>query len=131
MTGLNTLPPYDVLILHGSRAASASSRPLSFDKRQTAPDDDDERPFPSRPSPHEPGAGSGRNRTNGTVPTDAPLLDRVQILTTPVITALLISFGIFVPLIMFGVNALAGIQVPPRMLEIGKTIAVSRDKKEQ
>jgi hypothetical protein len=58
-------------------------------------------------------------------------LDRVQLLTTPIITALLISLLIFVPVVMFGVSALAGIQVPPRMLEIGKGMTVGKDKKDQ
>lgn len=55
---------------------------------------------------------SARPSPNDTIPSkDAPLLERVQLLSTPVIMSLLISFGILVPILMFGISALAGIQV--------------------
>ena len=60
----------------------------------------------------------------------APLLQRVQLLTTPIITALLVSFFILLPILYVGITALSGIQVPPRLLEISKT-SVSKDKKDQ
>jgi len=74
---------------------------------------------------------SANSTLNTTAPTGGPLLDRVQLLTTPIITALLITFGLFVPIIGFGVSALAGIQVPPRMMEISKGMVVGKDRKEQ
>lgn len=53
-----------------------------------------------------------RPSPNDTIPSpDAPLLERVQLLSTPVITSLLISFGVLIPILMFGISALAGIQV--------------------
>jgi hypothetical protein len=45
--------------------------------------------------------------------TRGPLLEHATILSTPVITALLISFFILLPILFFGVYALAGIQVCP------------------
>lgn len=76
------------------------------------------------------GEGGGKNRTR-LPPTDAPLLDRIQLFTTPLLTALLVSFLIFIPVIMLGISSLAGIQVPPRMMEISKGLQVSKEKKEQ
>lgn len=52
-------------------------------------------------------------------------------LTTPIITALLISFGIFIPIVVMSVSALASVQVPPRMLEIGKALSVDKSRKDQ
>lgn len=52
-------------------------------------------------------------------------------LTTPLITALLISFGIFIPIIVMSVSALSSVQVPPRMLEISKALAVDKTRKDQ
>lgn len=109
-----------ILLITGSRS---SSKP---EKRQ-------ERPFPTytstsslttRPTPSSP-------KHNSTIPTDAPLFDRVQILTTPIITALLVTFGLFIPLAAFGISALASIQVPPRMMEIGKGLVVGKERKDQ
>jgi hypothetical protein len=50
-----------------------------------------------------------RNTTNNG--TRSPLLEHAQILSTPVITSLLISFGILLPILAVGVYSLAGIQV--------------------
>lgn len=109
-----------------------------IDKRQ-------ERPFPQRPSSTSASSSSSTStstststssatpssgRHNSTIPTGGPLLDRVQILTTPIITGVLISFLIFLPIIGFGIWALASIQVPPRMMEISKGMVVSKDKKD-
>lgn len=52
-------------------------------------------------------------------------------LTTPIITALLISFGIFIPIVVMSISALASVQVPPRMLEIGKALSVDKARKDQ
>ncbi|CAD6586053.1 MAG: hypothetical protein TREMPRED_004322 [Tremellales sp. Tagirdzhanova-0007] len=110
------IPSPDLIILTGS-----STFP-SLTKRQEAP-------LPSNTSsiPSE----TGTSPINTTVPIGGPLLDRVQLLTTPIITALLITFGLFIPIIGFGVSALVGIQVPPRMMEISKSMTVGKDRKEQ
>jgi hypothetical protein len=79
----------------------------------------------------DPSPSDGPNRGNSTVDPHAPLLDRIQLFTTPLLTALLVSFLIFIPVIMLGIQSLAGIQVPPRMMEISKGAQVSKEKKEQ
>ena len=109
----NRRPSPELIILTGT-----SSSP-SLTKRQDPPS-------PSDPT-SDPSSTSGLNTT---VPTGGPLLDRVQLLTTPIITALLISLGLFIPIIGFGVSALAGIQVPPRMMEISKGMIVGKDRGE-
>ncbi|AAW45377.1 hypothetical protein CNI02640 [Cryptococcus deneoformans JEC21] len=112
------LPPSSILLITGS---PSGSRPH---KRQ------EERPFPTHSSlTTRPTASPPKH--NATVPADGPLFDRVQILTTPIITALLVTFGIFIPLAAFGVSALASIQVPPRMMEIGKGLVVGKERKDQ
>ncbi|WVN86466.1 uncharacterized protein L203_101630 [Cryptococcus depauperatus CBS 7841] len=120
---ISSLPPSSVLLITGTHTSH---------KRQRGP----ERPFPSITS-HISAQKSAttiptsRPKHNSTIPAGGPLFDRVQILTTPIITSLLISFGIFIPLAAFGVSALAGIQVPPRMLEIGKGMIVGKERKDQ
>ncbi|CAK9783001.1 hypothetical protein CC85DRAFT_286534 [Cutaneotrichosporon oleaginosum] len=52
-------------------------------------------------------------------------------LTTPLITALLVTFGIFIPIVVMSVSALASVQVPPRLLEISKALAVDKTRKDQ
>jgi hypothetical protein len=92
--------------------------------------------------------------TNSSSNTTEPLLERAQFFTTPIITALLVTFGIFLPILGLGVSALAGIQVrlrlssplseppltappfspaqvPPQMMSIAKTMSVSQTKKDQ
>ncbi len=49
------------------------------------------------------------NSTSGN--STAPLFERVSILSVPVITALLVSFGILIPILVMGVYALTTIQV--------------------
>jgi hypothetical protein len=49
---------------------------------------------------------------NSTVLEDGGVLKRYQILTPALITTLLVTFFILVPIIMFGVSALASIQSP-------------------
>ena len=106
------LPSPQLLILTGSSSLS---------KRQEAP-------LPAQTSslPHSRPTG-----INTTLPTNGPLLDRVQLLTTPIITGVLVTFGLFIPILYLGIYALVGIQVPPRMLEIGKSMSVGRDRKDQ
>lgn len=123
MPSLSSLPSHSLLLITGSRSSSKRQ------KRQ------EERPFPTYPSTTSSviarPTSSSPSKHNSTIPTDGPLFDRVQILTTPIITALLISFGIFIPLAAFGVSALASIQVPPRMMEIGKGLVVGKERKDQ
>lgn len=110
-------PTPDLIILIGS----SSSRSLTKRQEILAPSSTSVAAFQTT---------SSTSRQNTTTPV-GPLLDRVQLLTTPIITALLITFGLFVPIIGFGVSALVGIQVPPRMMEISKGMAVGRDRKDQ
>ncbi|KAE8539415.1 hypothetical protein D1P53_004515 [Cryptococcus gattii VGV] len=123
MPFLSSLPSHSLLLITGS---PSSSKPQ---KRQ------EERPFPTYPSTTSSAitrpTSSSPSKHNSTIPTDGPLFDRVQILTIPIITALLISFGIFIPLAAFGISALASIQVPPRMMEIGKGLVVGKERKDQ
>lgn len=63
--------------------------------------------------------------------TDGSYPDYFDIFTTPLITALLVSFGLLLPILLFGIYSLAGIQVPPRMMEIGKSLSVNKDRKDQ
>ncbi|KAL7418502.1 hypothetical protein Q5752_006960 [Cryptotrichosporon argae] len=90
-----------------------------------------ERPFPSSTTLSSPSSTASTSPTL-TSPGNGfePVLDRVQILTTPVIMALLISLGVLLPILLCGISQLAGIQVPPRMLEISKS-ATTKEKKEQ
>ena len=128
-----------MLIVAGTRKLSPLKSQAHQDlKRQ-------EWPFPSDPtetesatasstatsSPEESTSSVPRPDRNSTIPTDGPLLERVQILTTPVITGLLLSFGVLLPILYVAVSALAGIQVPPRMMEIGKSLSVTKDRKDQ
>ncbi|KAK6909425.1 hypothetical protein L486_00927 [Kwoniella mangroviensis CBS 10435] len=131
----SSLPEPYILLLTGSSSSSSSS---SQEKRQ-------ERPFPthitdsasatttlSGPTSTSTSEPSSRPNRNSTIPSkDAPLLERVQLLTTPIITSLLITFGIFLPILGFGISMLTSIQVPPRMLEIGKSLSVGKDRKDQ
>lgn len=60
-----------------------------------------------------------------------PGRDETAILTTPIIVGLLLSFGVLLPILFVGISQLAAIQVPPRMLEISKTLSVNKDRKDQ
>jgi hypothetical protein len=50
---------------------------------------------------------------NATLPTGG-ILARYQLLTPGLLTALIIAFGLLIPLLMVGINALASIQSPLR-----------------
>lgn len=123
------LPSPYIFILTGSHKAS---NPPS--KRQETPWPSESEPAgePSETSPSDdqpsdtPRLGDNGNSTDG-----LPLLDRVQILTTPIITSLLVVFLLLLPILYVGISALAGIQVPPRMLEIGKATSVGKERKDQ
>nr|XP_018260870.1 uncharacterized protein I303_06587 [Kwoniella dejecticola CBS 10117]OBR83028.1 hypothetical protein I303_06587 [Kwoniella dejecticola CBS 10117] len=124
-----------ILLLTGSGSSQPSSVPVENAKRQ-------ERPFPTHIT-HSASAtttlqatststATGSPRRNSTIPSkDAPLLDRVQLLTTPIITSLLIVFLILLPILGFGISMLTSIQVPPKMMEISKSLAVGKDRKDQ
>ncbi|TXT10875.1 hypothetical protein VHUM_02380 [Vanrija humicola] len=71
--------------------------------------------------------GNGTKPGNGT----RPGRDETAYLTTPVIVGLLLSFGVLLPILFVGISQLAAIQVPPRMLEISKTLSVNKDRKDQ
>ncbi|WOO82333.1 uncharacterized protein LOC62_04G005827 [Vanrija pseudolonga] len=60
-----------------------------------------------------------------------PGRDETAYLTTPIIVGLLLSFGVLLPILLVGISQLAAIQVPPRMLEISKTLSVNKDRKDQ
>jgi hypothetical protein len=102
-------------------------------EESTYPYDSDSE-YPEYESPFTAGhrnSSSPSNKASTIPPRTAPLLQRVQLFTTPLIVSLLISFFIFIPIVSFGVKALVGIQVPPRMLEISKSMVVGKDKKDQ
>ncbi|KAI9634103.1 uncharacterized protein MKK02DRAFT_38774 [Dioszegia hungarica] len=131
---LATFPSADLTILTGTRPVKRQQpdeleRPLLSVTSSSS--SAHRRPTHTASSSSTASHPSSTHGNSTTVSKDAPLLDRVQLLTTPIITALLISLLIFVPVVMFGVSALAGIQVPPRMLEIGKGMTVGKDKKDQ
>lgn len=71
------------------------------------------------------------HKTNGTIPViGGGLYGRATIISTPVLTALLITIGILLPVMFCGIRALATIQVPRHMMSTAKTM-VSQSKKEQ
>jgi hypothetical protein len=111
-TILDTVPSPYVLIVTGSQSLS---------KRQEAP-----MPPSSSDTSSRPTSTSAKNAT-----VSGPLLDRIQILTTPIITSLLVVFFLLLPILYVGISALVGIQVPPRMLEIGKSTNVGKERKDQ
>ncbi|ORY33424.1 hypothetical protein BCR39DRAFT_519954 [Naematelia encephala] len=129
----NLSPPPDLILLHGSPLSSSSSSSSTRTSPSVATKiKRQEYPFP--PSSSSSSITTTSTATSTSAPgnsTKGPLLDRVQILTTPIIVALLISFLIFIPIVGLGVSALAGIQVPPRMMEIGKGLTVGKDRKDQ
>lgn len=49
---------------------------------------------------------------NSTVLTEGSILKRYQLLTPALITTLVITFAVLLPVILFGISALAGIQSP-------------------
>jgi hypothetical protein len=64
-------------------------------------------------------AGSRRQDDPAPVPSPAPpaggILARYQLLTPALITGLLLTFFVLVPIVLFGVSALASIQSPLRV----------------
>lgn len=113
-TILADIPSPYILIVTGSHATAA--------KRQ-------EIPLQSSSQLASPSILAKDNSTNSTA--HGPLLERVQILTVPLITGLLIVFLLLLPILYVGVSALVSIQVPPRMLEIAKSMQVGKDRKDQ
>ncbi|KZO93746.1 hypothetical protein CALVIDRAFT_556751 [Calocera viscosa TUFC12733] len=61
-------------------------------------------------------------------PADGPFLSRYQILTPGLISALLVVFVVFLPILMVGIGAVASIQSPARM---DAPKGVSQEKKHQ
>ena len=116
---IDGLPTPYVFILTGSQKAT------------TPPSKRQEAPFPSESKPADEPSQTSRPGDNGNSTAGLPLLGRVQILTTPIITSLLVVFLLLLPILYVGISALAGIQVPPRMLEIGKATTVGKDRKDQ
>ncbi|KAK1921992.1 hypothetical protein DB88DRAFT_512431 [Papiliotrema laurentii] len=115
-TVLDSVPSPYILIVTGSH-------PDAKQERQEGATPSSEPSEPLRPSSSAP--------ADDDTTVDGPLLERVQLLTTPIITGLLVTFLLFLPILYVGISALAGIQVPPRMLEIGKATHVGKDRKDQ
>lgn len=139
------LPEKHLLVLTGTRDLSMSKRQLSQQEErpfeaetetetetETEGEFDDDELEPEYVSTIEQALDDDepvvKTPTNGT---NVPALDVFQIFTTPLISALLISFGLLLPIALFGIYALAGIQVPPRMMEIGKNLSVDKSRKDQ
>jgi hypothetical protein len=59
---------------------------------------------------HRPGHNNKHNSTHGN-DTDAPVFEPERYFTEPIITGLLVSFLIFIPLVAMGIAALSSIQV--------------------
>lgn len=51
--------------------------------------------------------------------------------TEPIISGLIVSFFVFLPILFIGLYSLSSIQVPPRMMEINKTQGVNKQRKDQ
>lgn len=111
--------PY-ILIVTGSHASGSKH------KRQ-----EDLNPSKSSTYVGHSSTSIGSPSNNNDTKIDGPLLERVQLLTTPIITGLLVTFLLLLPILYVGISALAGIQVPPRMMEIAKSTNVSKDRKDQ
>ncbi|KAH8090557.1 hypothetical protein HD553DRAFT_8644 [Filobasidium floriforme] len=79
---------------------------------------------------HRPGHKNKHNSTHGN-DTDAPVFEPERYFTEPIITGLLVSFLVFIPLVAMGIAALSSIQVPPYLMAVSKTAGVSQSKKEQ
>jgi len=90
---ISSLFPKHLVIFAGS--------PSHLFARQASPE------FDSRPSSLPPASGG-----NSTVLRDGGILKRYQIFTPALITILLITFFVLVPIIILGVSALASIQSP-------------------
>ena len=80
---------------------------------------------PSSSSSHRPNGNGTRGNE-----AELPLLARYQILSTPLLTCLIVAFGLLLPILMLGINALNSIQVPERMTAT-KGIIVTEGKKNQ
>ncbi|GMK56367.1 hypothetical protein CspeluHIS016_0302070 [Cutaneotrichosporon spelunceum] len=78
-------------------------------------------------SPEPNASAAAKNETDP----DAPKRKHNTYFTTPLITAILITFGVFIPIVFLSVKALASVQVPPRLLEISKALAVDKTRKDQ
>ena len=126
---LDSLPAHDLLILTGSATSLSKRQEAPFPSPSPDPEDPQDPQDPQEPQ--EPQDPQPSGPINTTLPTTGPLLQRAQFFTAPIITGLLVTFLIFMPILYLGINALVSIQVPPRMLEIGKGMTVGKERKDQ
>ena len=109
------LPKRHLVVLTGTRDIRAESTR-------------DERPFQSYVAMETVEDLKKKPKKNDTTP---PGKDRYEYFTTPILSCLFVSFGILLPILAMGLYALSGIQVPPRMMDINKSLAVSKGRKDQ
>lgn len=108
-------------MLTGTRAVEVEDE-SSRDERPFQLEDDAKKEKKQKPTkPHKP----GKNETK------TPHDDIYSYLTTPLLSALFVSFFIFFPILALGLYALSGIQVPPRMMDINKSTSVNKSRKDQ
>jgi hypothetical protein len=115
---LPALPKRHLVVLTGTRDLSK----LKSESRR------DERPFEEfedELKDKKPSTKPGKNDTT------TPGPEHYEYFTTPLLSALLVTFLIFLPILFLGLYALSGIQVPPRLMDINKSVSVNKQRKEQ
>lgn len=119
MTIPSDLPERHIVIVTGTRDPALAKGEREIETSETGS-------FEQRPSVDE--VEAQKNRTGGHDDDDDP---PAIYFTAPLLTGLLISFGVLLPILVASIKMLHGVQVPPRMMEIGKVKAVTKDRKDQ
>lgn len=124
MTIPSDLPDRHIVIVTGTRdpAAKGEREIETSETGQFA-----ERPAADVEVTKGKGGGNGTDGDDDDDDEDPPAI----YFTAPLLTGLLISFGILVPILVVSIKMLANVQVPPRMMEISKIRAVNKDRKDQ
>lgn len=113
------LPERHIVIVTGTRDPSLAKGEREIETSETGS-------YAQRPTVEEVETAA-KNRTGGD-DDDAP---PAMYFTAPLLTGLLIFFGILTPICIVSIRMLSGVQVPPRIMEIGKVKAVTKDRKDQ
>lgn len=112
------LPERHIVIVTGTRDPSLAKGEREIETSETGS-------YEQRPTVEE--VEASENRTGGDDDEDKPAM----YFTAPLLTGLLIFFGILTPICVVSIKMLSGVQVPPRIMEIGKVKAVTKDRKDQ
>lgn len=122
MTIPSDLPERHIVIVTGTRDPALAKGEREIETSETGS-------YEQRPTVEEAEASElpSKNRTGGDDDEAPPAI----YFTAPLITGLLIFFGILFPICIAAIKMLHGVQVPPRMMEIGKVKAVTKDRKDQ